>query len=51
MQVRPVCGLFGERVIGVLHPIAGKHQRAGGKINGMMAHHHEDLDPIGPVTQ
>ena len=41
----------GQGGIAVLDPSAGKHQRTGGEIDGVMTHHHERFQPVGPVAQ
>ena len=34
----------------LLHLAAGEHQRAGGEVDAVVAHHHEDLDAARPVA-
>ena len=51
IRVRTIVGPYRQLVIGFLHTPAWKHQRAGGEIDGMVAHHHENFDPRRPFAQ
>ena len=47
------CVKFAPRddvAIGGIDAAAGKHQRAGGELDLVMAHHHEDLDFPAPLV-
>jgi hypothetical protein len=43
-----VCG---KQAVRFLDAAAGKHQRAAGKIDLVMAHHHEHFQAVGSVAQ
>ena len=45
-------GIGDDLLVALVDAAAGKHQRAGVKVDLIMAHHHEDLDfPGGAVAQ
>ena len=46
----PAAGAEPGVAVGVLDLAAGKHKRAGGEIDPVVAHHHEDLDALRPVA-